>query len=162
LFFHQDLIEVTDRFVQLLAEACGALRIRFAGIFADASGTAGTIGFLGTTGACRPARSSGLTCLTDLAGSTLCAAFVTVAGLAHAANAARQDDTATFTRAATLAVAVAVTAAVRTADARDFDSGDCRAAGGSTDGAAPRRPARRSAARQTTTRQSAACGAATS
>jgi hypothetical protein len=93
LFFHQDLIEVADRLIQLFTESFGTLRLSLAGILADASGSTSS----GLTAV--SASASGFATLTC---GTI-ALSVAVCGAAHATDAAGKLNTT-----ATIAVACAI------------------------------------------------------
>jgi hypothetical protein len=102
LFFHQDFVEVAYRFVQLLAETRGALRIGFTRILTNAASS--------TLTACTP----GLVGSRTLAGR---ATVTTFPGSAHAADAARQANAAAIGIAAaaiTVTITITVTIAVTT------------------------------------------------
>jgi hypothetical protein len=97
LFFHQDFVEVAYRFVQLLAETRGALRIGFTRILTNAAGSTFT------------------TWAPGLVGSRTLASRATVTtfpGSAHAADTARQANPAAIGIATALAITVTVTVTV--------------------------------------------------
>jgi hypothetical protein len=99
LFFHQDIIKVAHGFIQFLTQSRSTLRIAFARILANATGTtAFSFGSAGSTG------SAGIGALTGTA-----LAFAIAAGLTHATDAAGKHNSATTISVAgtTLARAIA-------------------------------------------------------
>jgi hypothetical protein len=103
LFFHQDIIKVAHGFIQFLTQSRSTLRIAFARILANATGSATgsaafSFGSAGSTG------SAGIGALTGTA-----LAFAIAAGLTHATDAAGKHNSATTISIAgtTLARAVA-------------------------------------------------------
>jgi hypothetical protein len=109
LFFHQDIIKVAHGFIQFLTQSRSTLRIAFARILANSTGSAAfsfgstgsaafSFGSAGSTG------SAGIGALTDTA-----LTFAIAAGLTHATDAAGKHNSATTISIAgtTLARAVA-------------------------------------------------------
>lgn len=131
LFFHQNVIEASNGFVQLLAKTFSTFRIGFARIFTDTASSTGSTGSTGTTS---------LAAICTLA----CAAFA-APGLTHAAYAAGQSHAAVATSVGTATFTIATSSTAEAADTGNLNPWNAHAAC---------RPAHR------TTRRTAAGGAA--
>jgi hypothetical protein len=102
LFFHQDFVEVSYRFIQLFAETLSALRAGFTRILTNTAGCAAAI-----LTSCAP----GLVGSRTLAGR---ATVTTFPGPAHAADTAGQANPAAIGVATAATVAITVNIAVTT------------------------------------------------
>jgi len=142
LLFHQDFVEVTNRFIQLFAQARSTLGIGFAGIFTNTAGSASTSA---TAFAFCSSHASGTTRVGTLAGTTFAFTFTTVApGLAHATYATGKHHTAATAIAGSVATSIRTVAAGSTGTARRstnprnldarYAGAACRTTGGTTAG----------------------------